>query len=71
MNNKLQAYARQEIKAGLEQLPESHKMLFKRMYSYENLDADINDVVDNMEESKLDFALKQVENTLMKVRQND
>lgn len=66
MNNQLQAFARQNLKDGLAQLPENNQMLFKRMYSHENLDADISDVVDSMPDDKLDWAMQQVERSLGK-----
>lgn len=66
MNNQIQDFARQKIKDGLAQLPENWQTMFKRMYSHENLDADINDVVDNVPEDKLDWAMQQVEKSLAK-----
>ena len=65
MNNTLQQYARNQLKEGLSKLSESHITLFKRMYG--KLDQDINDVVDNMPEDKLDWAMQQVERTLMTI----
>lgn len=67
MNEALQNFARQELKDGLAKLPESNHMLFKRMYSHKNLDASINDVVDKMDASKLDWAMTQVSNSLKKL----
>lgn len=64
MNDELQTYARKVIKEGLAELPEDNHLFFKRMYSHKNLDADINDVVDNMPEGKLETAMWQVSNTL-------
>ena len=63
----MQEYARSEIKAGLAQLPESHGFLFKRMYANGDLDMDINTVVDIMPEEKLDWAMTQVNNSLIKL----
>jgi hypothetical protein len=40
------------------------------MYSHENLDADINDVIDMIPEDKLDWAMQQVENSLKKQKEN-
>lgn len=60
------ASLREEIKSGLAQLTDAHRLLFKRMYSHENLEADINDVVDDMPDDKLTHALSQVERTLAK-----
>ncbi len=67
MNEKLQAYARQNLKDGLAQLPERNQMLFKRMYSHKNLEANMNDVVDKMPEDKLDWAMQQVDRSLAKM----
>lgn len=60
MNDELQTFARTTIKEGLALLPESHRLLFKGMYSHEGLDADINHVVDTMPEDKLDWAMQQI-----------
>lgn len=38
--------------------------IFKRMYSHNNLDASIEDVVEKMESHKLEWAIHQTENTL-------
>lgn len=67
MNEQLQNFARQNLKDGLAQLPEKWQMMFKRMYSHKNLDADINDVIDNVPEDRLDWAMQQVEKSLEKL----
>ncbi len=64
MNNQLQEFARAQLKDGLDKLPESNQLFFKRMYSGGNLDANINDVVDAMPEDKLDWAMQQVQRSL-------
>ena len=64
MNKELQRFARNELKAGLAVLPLTHHAIFKRMYSKNNLDADIGDVVDSMDEDKLDWAMTQVQNSI-------
>ena len=66
MNNTVSNFTRQQIKEGLKQLPDSWQTIFKRMYSHDNLDCDIETVVDNMPDEKLDWALSQVENSLKK-----
>jgi len=66
MNNQTQAFARKTIKDGLAQLPDNWQTMFKKMYSSENLDADINDVVNLVPENKLDWAMQQVERSLKK-----
>ena len=67
MNSQLQDFARTELKEGLARLPESHHLIFKRMYSHLNLSAPINQVVDNMHEDKLDWAMQQVQRSLDKL----
>ena len=67
MNEHLQNFARTELKNGLAKLPESHSLLFKRMYSHKNLEAHINDVVDAMPEDKLDWAMQQVQRSIDKL----
>ena len=66
MNNQLQNFARQQLKDGLSQCTEAQQTMFKRMYSNENLELPIDEVVDNMPESKLDWAMLQVERTILK-----
>jgi len=66
MNNKLQDFARNELKIGLAQCTAEEQLLFKRMYSHKNLELPVDDVVDNMPAEKLDWAMQQVERTLAK-----
>lgn len=66
MNDQLQEFARSELKSDLAKLSENHRIFFKRMYSHNNPDAEINDVVDGMPEEKLDWAMQQVQRTLEK-----
>ena len=40
------------------------------MYSHEDIDKDINDVVDDMEVGKLDWAMQQVQRSLYKENNN-
>jgi len=75
MNKQLQDYAREQLKAGLAQLPETWHRTFKLMYGRDNgkrsvedaVALQINDVVDIMPEDKLDWAMQQVENSLKKL----
>ena len=67
MNKQMQEFARNTLKDGLAQLPEGHQKMFKRMYSPNNLDAQISDVVELMPEDKLDWAMQQVERSLAKL----
>lgn len=64
MNKKMAEFARKEILTGLKKLPENNILFFKRMYSHKNLDLNINDVVKNMPDDKLEHALFQIDNTL-------
>lgn len=64
MNKDLEEFARSRILVGLNKLPETNQMLFKRMYSHNNLDASIKDVVASMPCEKLDWAMQQVSRTL-------
>lgn len=66
MNDKLQNFAREQLKDMLSQCTKAQQMLFKRMYSHKDLMLDINTVVDNMPEEKLDWAMQQCERTLQK-----
>ncbi len=61
MNEQLQIFAREQLKEGLSKLTEGHIRIFKRMYSYNNLEADINDVIDAMPANELDWAMQQVQ----------
>ena len=68
MNKQLVKFAKDTLKEGLAKLPESHHLIFKRMYSYKNLTLDINTVVDNMDEDRLDWAMEQVQRSLEKLK---
>lgn len=81
MNEKLQKFARDQLKLGLAQLPDSKKLMFKRIYipwslgiidqnrklTEVELSTPINDVVDKLPEDKLDWAMQQVERTIQKL----
>ena len=64
MNNTVIEFTKAEILEGLNELPDDWQLKFKRMYSHDNLDAPMKDVVDNMPHEKLDWALTQVQNSL-------
>ena len=68
MNQILQSSARVYLKESLQLLPEGHQRVFKRMYSHKDLSKDINAVVDDMPEDKLDWAMEQVERSLAKIK---
>jgi hypothetical protein len=64
MNEKLQNFARNELKIGLAQLPKSWQKTFKLMYSHKNPNDDINDIVDRMPFEKLSWAMEQVDRSI-------
>ncbi len=66
MNKELLAFARKTLKDGLAQCTKGQQAKFKQMYSFQDRSADIEDVVDNMPDEKLDRAMEQVEGTLAK-----
>ena len=66
MNEDLQEFARDQLKEGLAQCTEDQQLLFKRMYSHKNLEASIDEAVDNMPDEKLDRAMGQLKATLEK-----
>jgi len=66
MQPQVKNFIQEELKKGLIQCTEQQQQhFFKRMYSHDDLDRNINEVVDNMEEEKLDHVLRQVETTLI------
>ena len=66
MNELLTKTAREYLKENLPILPDASQLLFKRMYSHKNLTLSIGEVVDDMPEEKLDWAMQQVKSTLEK-----
>lgn len=66
MNKDLERYAREQLKQGLASCTEAQQMIFKRMYSHKNLDLPIDQAVDVMSSDRLDWALEQVQRTLVK-----
>lgn len=69
MNDQLQQFARETLKAGLRQLPDAWQLTFKRMYSHKDLDKPIEAVVDAMPFEKLDWAMQQVQGSIDKLAQ--
>ena len=68
MNSRLQKYARMQIIEGLAKCTEAQVLLFKRMYSHEDLTLAIEKVVEQMSEEKLDWAMEQVEGTVSRLK---
>ena len=67
MNEQIQEFARQTLKDGLAKCTEGQLGLFKRMYSFDDQSRTIDEVVDQMPDEKLDWAMQQVQSTLDKV----
>ncbi len=65
MNETIVVFAREQIKEGLAKLEDAHRLRFNRMYSHDNLQRPVNEVVDNMPEDKLNWALSQVERSML------
>jgi hypothetical protein len=68
MNSKLQDFARTALKDGLRQCTEEQQTVFKRMYSHNDLMLPIEEVVDKIEPALLDWAMQQVERTIIENR---
>jgi hypothetical protein len=66
MNHINRDFSRQWLKGNLVACTAPQQHFFKRMYAKGNYDLSIEEVVDNMEDEKLDWAMEQVENTLRK-----
>ena len=74
MNETFKNEGRKILKNLLSKCTEKQQNLFKRMYSGYGrekseefkMNLDINNVVDNMDAEKIDFAITQVENTINK-----
>lgn len=64
MNKPISSLVRKSIKLGLKQCTREQVVMFKRMYSHKNPNLPIDQVLDSMNESKLDTALSQVERTV-------
>jgi hypothetical protein len=66
MNPELVSYAKEYIRINIKQLKDEHILIFKKMYSSHNLAANIDDVIDNMAIDKLNWAIHQITNSLLK-----
>ncbi len=64
MNKQLQDFARTEIKKGLANCSKKQRVVFRRLYSHENLGLPINKIVDKLDADELDWTMEQVKNTL-------
>ncbi len=66
MNETLKKAAKGILLELLEKCTEGQRNLFKRMYSSDDLERPMEDVVDKMEGHQLDWGITQCENTLKK-----
>lgn len=66
MNKQLKEYSKEWLKANLALCTEPQIRLFKRMYYFKNLEASIDEVVDNMNPENYGNAISRVERTLTK-----
>ena len=64
MHSRIKEKYRCMLKELLNQCTEPQQMKLKRMYSHGNIELDINTVVDNMDESKYENAIRQCERTV-------
>jgi len=71
MNIQLEAFARSQLIDWLNTCSEAQQLTFKRMYSHNHLDRDINEVVSRMGVTKLDWAMTQVKRTVDKNESKD
>lgn len=65
-NRTISNIAKKMLKASLAECTDGQQLMFKRMYSNQNLELPINDAVDQMPDDKIDLAMTQVERTLEK-----
>ena len=72
MNKQLQDFARKMLREGLDKLPSDCATTFKMMYGRNNgkrsvadaLNMPLDDVISEMPEDKLDWAMRQVEKSI-------
>ena len=66
MNVRLEVFAREYLKETIVKLSQHNQTIFKKMYSHKDISKDILEVVDEMEVSQLDWAMQQVDRSLIK-----
>ena len=71
MNEELSTYARKFLKENIPKCSEGEIHVFKMMYSPVNPQLDIDKVIDQMPDEKLDWAMSQVNNTMKKVKKDE
>ena len=67
-NETIKNVAKEMLKNLLSKCTDGQQLMFKRMYCHENLESPINEVVDQMVDDKIDWAMTQVERTVEKNR---
>lgn len=76
MNANLEKFARQYVKTHLANMPIEWQIKFKLMYGRKNgkrsvedtLEVSIDETVDKMESEKLDWAMTQIDNSILKLQ---
>ena len=66
MNETMEQFARNKILEGLSVLESRHHLLFRRMYSHDDLNRSLEEVVRRIPLDRLSLALTQIENTAKK-----
>lgn len=66
MNNTFSQAGKTILKDLLSHCTEPQQLLFKRMYSHTNLERTIDEAVDNLDPTKIDWAISQCERTVSK-----
>lgn len=66
MSNNKHKKIRKEAKELLKLLPPSIQQYFKRLYSHNDLDKSIDDIIDNMPYKEIKWAYEQIINTHIK-----
>ena len=64
MNKVSKEFAINWLKENIVKLPETNQDLFRQMYAKGKMSLDIWSVIDKMDETKLDWAMQQLINTL-------
>ena len=67
-NKTIKNVAKEMLKELLAECNEGQQLMFKRMYCHKNLGLPINEVVDQMDDDKIDWAITQIERTIEKNR---
>jgi len=68
MNQTFVNAGKQILKDLLSQCTEPQQLMFKRMYCHKNINLSITDAVDQMDETKIDWAITQCEHTINKTK---